>query len=566
MKKILFYSSLIIFLSFGFFVQAETVGENIAFNVQSEYDLKNRTELTAVYIERTSLLNFYIETDFWSSLEYQEQKNTKNSLIDLAEEFEENIYPTLTETFGSEWNPGIDNNKKITILFHEMASGVSGYFNSGDEYKVIQVSDSNEREMLYLDPSYIGDEKIKSFLAHEFVHLITFNQKEKKHNVSEEVWLNEARSEYSTKLLGYEDFETGNILKKRVETFISNPNDPLCEWGKEEKDYGVINVFAHYLTDHYGIEILVDSLKSNKVGVESINYALEKNGFEEDFGDVFTNWAIAVLINDCNVSDYYCYKDENLKSLRVTPSLNLIPLNGESSLVVSDSVKNWTGKWYKFAGGKGDLEIMFNGSSNNIYEVPYVIKDVSGEIDVKFFELESNQGGRISIPDFGEEIISVTLIPLLQTKTSNFNEDPALPFIIEASTIPESSISVNFEKPISEMDKGEVQEKIGIIESILNMLKERLNSFFSKDKFETNLYYGVRGEEIRRLQQFLSDQGEEIYPEKLVTGNFLSLTRQAVVRFQEKYKDEILTPLGLEKGTGYFGPSTRQKVNELLGY
>jgi peptidoglycan hydrolase-like protein with peptidoglycan-binding domain len=98
------------------------------------------------------------------------------------------------------------------------------------------------------------------------------------------------------------------------------------------------------------------------------------------------------------------------------------------------------------------------------------------------------------------------------------------------------------------------------------MLKERLNSFFSKDKFETNLYYGVRGEEIRRLQQFLSDQGEEIYPEKLVTGNFLSLTRQAVVRFQEKYKDEILTPLGLEKGTGYFGPSTRQKVNELLGY
>ena len=50
--------------------------------------------------------------------------------------------------------------------------------------------------------------------------------------------------------------------------------------------------------------------------------------------------------------------------------------------------------------------------------------------------------------------------------------------------------------------------------------------------------------EVRCFQEFLKDQGQEIYPEGLITGNFLSLTQSAVIRFQEKYASEILAPLG----------------------
>jgi hypothetical protein len=213
---------------------------------------------------------------------------------------------------------------------------------------------------------------------------------------------------------------------------------------------------------------------------------------------------------------------------------------------------------------------MFAGSSNNIYKVPYVVKDFSGNIEVNFFELDSNQRGKISVSDFGKEILAVTVIPLLQTKTSDFLEkESSLPFIIEASTIAEPSISINFEKPISDMSEEEILEKISQLEGITLQLRERIQEFSPESgysKFENNLYFGMRGNEVKKLQQFLSEQGEEIYPEKLVTGNFLSLTRQAVIRFQEKYADEILTPLGLTEGTGYFGPSTRKKINELLGY
>lgn len=39
----------------------------------------------------------------------------------------------------------------------------------------------------------------------------------------------------------------------------------------------------------------------------------------------------------------------------------------------------------------------------------------------------------------------------------------------------------------------------------------------------------------------------------------------AIVEFQEEFADEILKPSNLKRGTGYFGPSTRAKLNKLYG-
>ncbi|HYC34525.1 MAG TPA: peptidoglycan-binding domain-containing protein, partial [Candidatus Paceibacterota bacterium] len=82
-----------------------------------------------------------------------------------------------------------------------------------------------------------------------------------------------------------------------------------------------------------------------------------------------------------------------------------------------------------------------------------------------------------------------------------------------------------------------------------------------------DLQVGSVGEDVLALQQILNSD-----PQTALSGSgvgssgqestyFGELTRDAVVRYQEKYRDEILTPLGLSAGTGIVGARTREKLN-----
>ncbi|GAI49200.1 unnamed protein product, partial [marine sediment metagenome] len=84
-------------------------------------------------------------------------------------------------------------------------------------------------------------------------------------------------------------------------------------------------------------------------------------------------------------------------------------------------------------------------------------------------------------------------------------------------------------------------------------------------KFTTDLKYDQTSDDVRYLQIFLKAQGTEIYPEGIISGWFGPLTKKAVMRFQEKYAEDILAPWGLTKGTGFVGETTRAKINEILG-
>ena len=44
---------------------------------------------------------------------------------------------------------------------------------------------------------------------------------------------------------------------------------------------------------------------------------------------------------------------------------------------------------------------------------------------------------------------------------------------------------------------------------------------------------------------------------------FGNLTKQALVRYQNAFRTQILTPVGLSQGTGFFGPSTIKHINNL---
>jgi len=558
MKRFVFLASLVLFLAIGFQVNAEVLGEKKTFYIEPSYDLSAREELTAVLVKTTPKLYFYIDENWWSS---SPQDEIYYALSDLGNEFQNEIYPIITSTFGPEWNPGVDKDSRITVLIHPMKKDNGGYFSSKDEYLKLQVTNSNEKEMIYLNADYIVSPLVKSFLAHEFTHLITFNQKENTYDISEEIWLNEARAEYVPTLMGYDDIYKGSNLERRVEIFSENPSDPLLEWRGSKYDYGSVNLFIHYLVDHYGIEILVDSLQSSKTGIESINYALEKNGFEEDFSQIFLDWTIAVLINDCNYGNKYCYLNPELRKFHISSQLNYLPQSRETILTITDLTQMWTGNWYKIIGGKKTLKVEFRGGLEAKFQVPYIIRSSVGAYKVGFLDLDSEQKGEIRIEEFGKEATALYILPFAEKLQS---PDGFFAYFTWSASIEEDQKeSELIQRLLAKIT--ELKIEIARIQAEINIILNNKGGELLVQKFENNLYYNlIENQEVSHLQEFLKNQGPEIYPEGLITGNFLSLTRAAVVRFQERYASEILVPLGLIKGTGFVGRATRTKINNLL--
>lgn len=553
----LFLIVLLICLASPFSSQAAQAREKEVFFVEPEYDLLQRQEVTGVLIKTTSQIYFYAEEEWWNSAP---RTQVYQSLNVLDVEFEGRIYPILTSNYGFEWKPGIDADSRITILIHPMKSGTGGYFRSGDEYLRLQVPESNEREMIYLNSDFITSSIAKSHLAHEFAHLINFNQKNRINGVEEETWLNEARADYAPTLVGYDNLYQGSNLQSRVRTFLKDPSDSITEWEGDISDYGALNVFFQYLVEHYGKEILIDSLESKRTGISSLNHALENRGFEKRFSDIFTDWAITVLINDCELGNQYCYFSDNLNNLKIVPITNILPFVGESALTLSDTTKDWEGNWYKFVGGKGSLKFEFEGSPFTKFTLPYIIEDSNGNFEIRKILIPKGETKEILIPNFGTKKKSLIVMPLIESKIFGFNGFARLyQFSWSASVTDEQGEAELIKKLLAQIE--ELTRQIAIVQAQINAIlsQEQVScSIISHD-----LRYGMNSNQVKYLQEFLKSQGPEIYPEGLVTGHFGNLTQQAVIRFQEKYRSQVLDPLGLGSGTGYVGASTRAKINSL---
>jgi len=79
--------------------------------------------------------------------------------------------------------------------------------------------------------------------------------------------------------------------------------------------------------------------------------------------------------------------------------------------------------------------------------------------------------------------------------------------------------------------------------------------------FNTNLEIGDSGSGVSNLitaltKENFSNLGGDYFSENIAS---------AVSGFQKKYRADILTPSGFQYGTGYVGPATREKLNQLYG-
>lgn len=133
-------------------------------------------------------------------------------------------------------------------------------------------------------------------------------------------------------------------------------------------------------------------------------------------------------------------------------------------------------------------------------------------------------------------------------------DSPILPKILDFN---KPSETYQFDENLA----NEILEKTGYIKNESG-LREKLIKKELASQFKSNLILGSQGDEVKELQKCLA-KDPEIYPESEITGYFGPKTKAAVIKFQEKYREDILAPQQLEKGTGEVKGGTRNKLNEV---
>jgi len=135
--------------------------------------------------------------------------------------------------------------------------------------------------------------------------------------------------------------------------------------------------------------------------------------------------------------------------------------------------------------------------------------------------------------------------------------------IVDSPVLPEfydfSDPSIIYEFDIEKAK--EILNKAGFVETPEGT-REKIVRKEADFSFKNDLKTGSQGKEVEELQKCLAkDPG--VYSEGKITGFFANSTKEAVIKFQEKYAKEILEPGGFKEGTGMVGKATRDKLNEL---
>jgi hypothetical protein len=518
--------------------------QTVNFVVDSDYDYHGRNQLEAQLIKTTNKFYFYADNQWYQDFNQKTELDSK--LYNLATNFEYKTYPILTNLLGYEDTPGVDNDPRIIIVLKPLKNKFGGYIRTIDQYAKSVVENSNEGQIIYLNSNLIlksSQDVLDYQLAHEFAHLITLKQKPEA-----ETWFYELMSEFAGQIV---EADVSSVTQQRAQGLLSSTGINLIEWTNSDKDYSKVYLFALYLKEQFGNQLFNEALKyPSNSGLTSFDETLKK--YQTNFERVFLNWLIVNIVNDCSVEEKYCYQESTLKDHSVIAYSYYLPTQYKSSLSVTDSIKLWETKWQKIAGGSGIIRLKFTiPEQTPIYKIPYIIEGVDNKKTVGFLDFSVENIQEIYVEGMGTKNKAIYFIPFFGSlgergKTYYYSWEVAN---VESTEQQEQQIIKTLLKQIEELKR-----QVVLLQTQLAMQKTYQENI-SCSVFAQDLYYGMNSEPVKCLQQFLTNLGNDIYPERLVTGYFGPLTQAAVKRYQS-FKGII--------NTGYFGPLTRAQVNQEL--
>lgn len=318
----------------AFSVAPPEIGTQTAMYIDGKDGKTVLTQVQCIYISTQG--NFWVNTQCLNS-----SVLTTAAIQALADFWDNTVYSKDTAIFGMPADT--DGDPRIDIVFSPLEryldnSFVVGYFSPTDKFPRNNSTNpySNERDMFYLTIPQDDWELslFKGTLAHEFQHMINFDQHYKA-GISEKIWINEGMSELADALC------TGTAQSGRdVSDFLNNPisltiwcynGTTLGEPWDMLLNYSASRLFALYLYDRFvasGVKPdLLRNLDSGQYGVGMQGVA---NTTDVPFNQLFEDWITALYLSNRGITSdpKYNYTSINLQSegytgLRLGSTLNI---------------------------------------------------------------------------------------------------------------------------------------------------------------------------------------------------------------------------------------------------
>lgn len=277
------------------------------------------------------------------------QNIQQQDLERAADIFERDIYPRVTDAFGEESRPGVDNDPHLNIL-HSGLRSVGGYFSSSDEYPQAVYQYSNQRETIYINTGAlrVGTASYLDTLAHELQHAAHWNG-----DPSEDTWVNEGLSELAITVAGYQPDSIGRFLRRPTTSLVRWPLEQLSATA----NYGAAALFMHYLSEHYGssqnLRQLVAEPADSIAGIDAYLRAL---GYQVTFRDVFQDWVVANLLDE----DQGIYGYGGL-AVQANPLKSI-----DHFSEISSEIPQYAAEYIELTNLVGPVRLQFRGLAENI--------------------------------------------------------------------------------------------------------------------------------------------------------------------------------------------------------
>jgi hypothetical protein len=281
-------------------------GESLSVSYISHF-----TTVTAFWVIDQTLNNYYlmnatkVAEGIHCYIYLENGKTVQQTDIDrIKNNFDSITYPSVLTNFGNEPNPGADGLPKVFIVLLDIRDGyvpgggfVGGYFVPNNEKSNVDAYPlgypSNQKDVIFTDinPLNPSSPEFDKNLAHEFQHMVHWEQKNRLLGIDDDIWLNEAMSEVAPFYAGYGP-SYNRVLD--FETF-KNWSDSLTVWKSDIPDYAAVYMWAQYMADRFPSGVFKNILTSPSAGIASVNSYLNTAYPGLTFSTVFRDWSIAVL-------------------------------------------------------------------------------------------------------------------------------------------------------------------------------------------------------------------------------------------------------------------------------